>query len=199
MPSPNKLAHVVLWTRKVKEMRDWYVKVLDARVVFESPAGAFLTYDDEHHRIAVADAVAAAALATEKAGSSEGLVASGSAPEDDATPQPAGPPTHGLAHVAFTFASLADLLAQYSRLKEQSIVPAFSINHGTTTSMYYPDPDGNQIELQIDNFDTAEEGTQFMMSESFERNPVGVLVDPDVLIKRLTAGESPKELVRPTW
>jgi len=199
MPSPTKLAHVVLWTQKVQEMRDWYIKVLDAHVVFENAGGAFLTYDDEHHRIAVADAVAAAALLMKNAGSSEGLVASGPAPADDEPAQPAGPPTHGLAHIAFTFKSLNELLAQYSRLKDQSILPAFSINHGTTTSMYYPDPDGNQIELQIDNFDTAEEGTQFMMSESFERNPVGTLVDPDVLIKRLEAGESADELVRPTW
>ena len=37
MPSPTKLAHVVLWTQKVQEMRDWYIKVLDAHVVFEKP------------------------------------------------------------------------------------------------------------------------------------------------------------------
>lgn len=198
MPSPNKLAHVVLWTRKVEEMRDWYIKVLDAHVVFESPVGAFLTYDDEHHRIAVANPVAAAALAAEKAGSSQGLVESGDDVSAEA-PVPTGPPVRGLAHIAFTFASLAELLDQYANLKEQSLLPAFSINHGTTTSMYYADPDGNQIELQIDNFDTAKEGTDFMMSESFERNPVGVLIDPDTMLKKLQAGESAAELVRPTW
>src|ERR1700730_47207 len=32
------------------------------------------------------------------------------------------------------------------------------MNHGSTTSMYYADPDGNRIELLIDNFATAEEG-----------------------------------------
>jgi catechol-2,3-dioxygenase len=198
MPSPTKLAHVVLWTRQVEEMRDWYIKVLDAHVVFESPAGAFLTYDNEHHRIAVANPVAAAALAAKKAGSSEGLVDGG--PESQADQAaPSGPPVRGLAHIAFTFDNLEALLAQYGNLKEQSILPAFSINHGTTTSMYYPDPDGNQIELQIDNFDTVEEGTEFMMSESFERNPVGVLIDPDTLLKRLQAGESAAELVCPTW
>jgi len=40
--------------------------------------------------------------------------------------------------------------------------------------MYYADPDGNQVELQVDNFETAEQGTAFMESESFMRNPVGV-------------------------
>jgi len=198
MPSPTKLAHVVLWSRKIEEMRDWYITVLDAHVVFENAAGAFLTYDDEHHRIAVANPVAAAALAAEKAGSSEGLVASGFG-KDEEPPALEGPPFRGLAHIAFTFSDLEDLLKQYSHLKEQSITPVFSINHGTTTSMYYADPDGNQIELQIDNFETAQEGTDFMMSESFERNPVGLLVDPEMLIKRLEAGEDAAELIRPTW
>lgn len=57
MASPTKLAHVVLWTTQVQDMRDWYLKVLDGRVVHQNPAGAFITYDDEHHRIAVADPV----------------------------------------------------------------------------------------------------------------------------------------------
>jgi len=32
------------------------------------------------------------------------------------------------------------------------------VNHRPTTSMYYRDPDGNRVELQIDNFPTAKEG-----------------------------------------
>jgi catechol-2,3-dioxygenase len=198
MPSPKKLAHVVLWSRKVQEMRDWYIKVLGAEVVFENAGGAFLTYDDEHHRIAIANPVAAAALVAEKAGSSQGLVASGS--EEQEEPQrPTGPPSRGLAHIAFTFGSLQELLLNFTELKDQSIMPVFSINHGTTTSMYYADPDGNQIELQVDNFESAQEGTEFMMSGSFDSNPIGVPIDPEILIKRLEAGESADELVRPTW
>jgi len=65
--------------------------------------------------------------------------------------------------------------------------------------MYYADPDGNQVELQVDNFDTIEEGVAFMESESFARNPVGVPFDPEAWIKRLQAGEPALDLMRPAW
>src|SRR5690606_33957781 len=38
---------------------------------------------------------------------------------------------------------------------------AHAINHGQSTSFYYHDPDGNEIETYIDNFDTPEECTHF--------------------------------------
>ena len=41
MASPAKLAHVVLFTPQVPVMRDWYVTVLDGRVVFENQHAAF--------------------------------------------------------------------------------------------------------------------------------------------------------------
>ena len=68
-----------------------------------------------------------------------------------ATEQPASN-ARGLEHVAFTYASLGDLLDTYERLRELGITPYWSINHGPTTSLYYRDPDGNGIELQIDSF-----------------------------------------------
>lgn len=54
----------------------------------------------------------------------------------------------------------------------------------------YQDPDGNQLETQVDNFDTSEEATEFMMSKFFTENPLGVDFDPEDLIKRLQSGES---------
>ncbi|MFE2843347.1 VOC family protein [Streptomyces scopuliridis] len=198
MASPMKLAHVVLWTRQVPRLRDWYLNVLQARVVHENPAAAFLTYDDEHHRIAVTDPDGAAKLAAEHAGGSEGLVGGGT----EAVELPvdlASLPLHGLAHIAFAYGSLQDLLENYERLKEEGIRPTATINHGTTTSMYYADPDGNQIELQVDNFGTVQEGVEFMESDSFAKNPVGVPYDPDDLLARLRGGESAVDLTAPTW
>lgn len=54
----------------------------------------------------------------------------------------------------------------------------------------YQDPDGNQLETQVDNFDTNEETSEFMMSKFFQENPLGVDFDPEDLIKRLQSGES---------
>jgi len=65
--------------------------------------------------------------------------------------------------------------------------------------LYYADPDGNQIELQVDNFATPQESTAFIESESFARNPVGVPFDPDAFVERLRAGEPVADLVTPTW
>jgi catechol-2,3-dioxygenase len=200
MASPTKLAHVVLFTRQVPRMRDWYVTVLDGRVVHQNPAAAFITYDDEHHRIAVTDPGAAARMAHALFGKSDGLVGAGGAASVEWTAgQPGDAAPHGLAHIAFTYDSLEDLLGTYERLKAEAILPTVTINHGTTTSMYFADPDGNQIELQVDNFASAAEGTEFMESQSFMNNPVGVAFDADELIQKLRSGVPARDLMAPSW
>ncbi|WP_280343646.1 VOC family protein [Nocardia neocaledoniensis] len=169
MASPAKLAHVVLRTGRLSEMVDWYTQVLEGRLVFGTDLLAFVTYDEEHHRVAF--------LAT---GASQ-------RPTDAHS---------GLHHVAFTYDSLGDLLATYERLKPAGIQPFWTINHGPTTSMYYEDPDGNHIELQIDNFATDAELDDFFASGAFAANPIGVEFDPDDLVARFAAGEPFADLVR---
>ena len=55
MAPPKKLAHVVYMTRRYDEMISWYQNVFEAKVQYQNPAFAFLTYDDEHHRFAFAN------------------------------------------------------------------------------------------------------------------------------------------------
>jgi catechol-2,3-dioxygenase len=55
MAKPMKFAHVVYQTRRFDEMLAWYQEVFEARVVYQNPVFAFLTYDDEHHRFAFAN------------------------------------------------------------------------------------------------------------------------------------------------
>ena len=130
---PSKLAHVVFQTNRMKEMRDWYCAVLGGHVIYENPHLSFVTYDDEHHRVAFLDFGPLTPRDTE----TELRV--------KAAEQP------GLHHVAFTFPSMGDLLDNYVRLRDRGIRPFFCVNHGPTTSIYYRGPDGNRIELQIDN------------------------------------------------
>jgi catechol-2,3-dioxygenase len=191
MASPVKLSHVVLYSRQVPAMRDWYLEVLEAQVVFEAPGGVFLTYDDEHHRIAIADP-----SVMSETGASDLL---GNESADLAPEQLAALPPRGLAHVAFTYSDLAALLENWERLKNAGIRPVATVNHGPTTSMYYADPDGNQVELQIDNFTTPEESTAFMRSESFARNIYGQPFDPASVLDQLRAGTSQAALTTPTW
>ena len=165
---PRQLAHVVRRTSRFDEMVRWYETVLGAHVVHADEMLAFLTYDDEHHRIAIARL--------------PGL-------ED----QP--PLAAGTDHVAFTHADLGDLLYMYKRLKSEGIEPFWCINHGVTTSMYYKDPDGNRIEFQVDHFPNAEDGTSWMRKGDFAANPIGVIFDPEDLLARYRAGEAMETLL----
>lgn len=168
IPSPAKLAHVVLRTPRMEAMQRWYENVLGARVVFANPFLAFLTYDDEHHRIAFVS---------------------------DPGAEAPSPRASGLEHVAFTYASLGDLVATWERLHEQGIEPYWCINHGPTTSLYYADPDGNHVELQIDNFPDAASLHAWFESGAFAKNPIGVVFDPAALAARYRAGVPERELV----
>ena len=163
---PAKFVHVVYRTRRFEEMLRWYQTVFDAKVQHQNPALAFLTYDAEHHRFAFVN------LDVLQPGGAErdrrGLV--------------------GVDHVAYTYPSLSDLLANYSQLKECGIEPYWCIHHGITVSMYYGDPDGNQMEFQVDSYASSDEANAFMRGPGFSANPIGVEFDPDAWLARKKAG-----------
>lgn len=165
--SPSRFAHVVFRTSQLRTMTDWYKKVLNAEAAFENDIIAFLSYDEEHHRVAFVNI--------------PGLA-----------DQPDG--IKGVHHVAYTYNNLHELLGNYVRLREMGIKPVWAVNHGPTTSLYYADPDGNQLEFQVDNYDTVEEATKFFFTEAFSINPIGVAFDPDELYERLLAGEDEAKL-----
>ena len=54
--------------------------------------------------------------------------------------------------------------------------------------MYYRDPDNNQVELLIDNFDDIRDGKAYMRSPPLAKNPIGVPFEPDSFVTRLKAG-----------
>lgn len=173
MVKPVKFAHVVYMTRRFEDMVAWYENVFEARVVYRNPAMAFLTYDDEHHRMAFANL-------------------------DILKPGGHGPDYRGeigVNHVAYTYANVSDLLDTYVRLKKSGIHPYWPIHHGTTLSMYYQDPDGNRMEFQVD-VGTLAEATMFMASDAFAANPVGIEYDPEVLLAAHRNGASEIELLK---
>jgi hypothetical protein len=94
----------------------------------------------------------------------------------------------GVDHLAYTYGSVKELLENYSYLKARGINPYWCIHHGLTVSMYYADPDGNQMEFQVDVFHTNEEANAFMRGPIFAANPTGVEFDPDEWLAQIQAG-----------
>ncbi len=170
--SPSAFVHIVLRTTPTnfRPVAEYYKTFLGAHAIYENELLSFLTYDEEHHRIAII-----------------GM--------QDTGPKEAN--TCGLDHFAFSYATLKDLTFSYRQRKAHGILPYWCVNHGPATSFYYKDPDGNKIEIQVDNMN-SDEATAFMMSKSFSKNPIGVEFDPEELVRRLEAGEDENVLkIRP--
>ncbi len=167
-----RFVHVVYRTRRFEQMVQWYEMVFDAKVRYQNPVLAFLSYDDEHHRIALINLAIVHPDATEDR---RGVI--------------------GVDHVAYTYESVNDLFENYAQLKDKGIRPYWCIHHGVTMSMYYADPDGNQMELQVDACATRDEANAYMDGPHFAANPIGVEYDPDEILARLRSGTPGAELL----
>ncbi len=164
------LHHTTLKTTHLEEMIAWYGTVVGMTVNYQFPGGAWLTNDEANHRVAFL-----------------------------CTPVLVDDPdklTHtGIHHIAFEYASLAELLDTYARLASLDIAPHGSLDHGMTTSLYYQDPDGNSVELQADNFGDWQASSEWMRTApQFAANPIGVPIDPAQLLAASRAGASPTDL-----
>jgi catechol-2,3-dioxygenase len=171
MAAPSKFAHVVYQTHRFEEMIDWYTRVFEASVRHRDERLAFLSYDDEHHRMA--------------------FVNLGAPSNGDAPKRANGVGVH---HVAYTWNDVGELIHTYKRLKSYGVLPVRPIRHGLTLSLYYQDPDANMMEFQIDIMD-LQTANEFMRSKTFAANPVGEPFDPDELVARFEAGKPVDDLI----
>ncbi len=167
--APVLFAHFVLRSANMQPMVDWYSAVLNMRVVQRNDYICFLTYDEEHHRLGIVN------------------IAGLHAPDAQ---------SWGLAHVAYTFRNIGELLGTYRRLKKMGIEPYRPIHHGPTVSLYYRDPDGNSVELQVDVYATKAETAAYFQTGAFRKNPIGVAFDPEELARAYEAGVSEADLLR---
>lgn len=167
-----KLHHVNLKTARLKEMMDWYRRVVGLEVTHLAKEGAWLSNDAANHRLALLSVPV--------------LV-------DD----PVRERHAGMHHTAYEFATFADLMDTFARLREIDILPSFCLDHGMTTSMYYRDPDGNFVELQTDNFGDWSASKSYMrLSPDFAANPIGKFFDPARVYDEYKAGRSFDDLHR---
>lgn len=167
---PKEYAHVVFRTAQPEALIDWYCKVLGMQVVLRHPAISFLTWDGSQDRLAVIS-------------------------EPDAPV--AAPNSAGFHHAAYEVQNLRELIGQYRALKKQGITPEQCLNHGVATSMYYRDPDNNQIELTVGSFKTVEDLNEWLATGALDINPLGVFLDPEELAARVDSGEPEEEILKP--
>lgn len=172
MVAPSKFAHIVYATHRYEEMIAWYLEIFEARVQHRDDQLAFLTYDDEHHRFAFFNL--------------------GPAPEGVETA--ARGPGPGVAHVAYTWADMEGLMGAYKRLRDRGVRPETCLRHGLTFSIYVNDPDGNQMEFQIDTLE-PDAANAFMEGPAFAANPIGEPFDPDEVLAAWEAGTPVEQLV----
>ena len=167
---PKEYAHVVFRTAQPDVMIDWYCTVLGMQVVLRHPAISFLTWDESQDRLAIITEMQA---------------------------QPAAANSVGFHHAAFEVGSLKELTDHYRALKAREILPERAINHAVATSMYYRDPDGNQIELTVGAFATVDELNEWLATGLFDINPLGVYIDAEELCARVDSGEPEADILKP--
>ena len=124
----ESLGHVVIKVRDIERSESFYNGVLGLPIVARSERGPMTFFSlGDHHDFAI--------LA---------LGDDAEAPADKAV---------GLAHVAFKIGtSLDELKAAKAHLDAQGIKSA-PVDHEVTQSLYFADPDGNQVELYVDASD----------------------------------------------
>lgn len=167
--APASFHHLALLTARFEEMRAFYRTFLGVRPVLEIEGiGGFYTFDLAHHRLVLFKDPSCKERAANSA---------------------------GMHHLAFTYASVDDLMRVYQHLKRQGIIPAYVMHHGANTSFYYKDPDDNLMELQIDNFGAdAQKGLEFF--SRFQSHPFDLArpVNPESYLAAWQQGATLAEL-----
>lgn len=160
IPAPSFIGHIHIFTDvNYDAMVDFYVKIFNAEVTAVNSGApmTFITYDDYDHRVVIMYA--------------EGW---GEKPQNAV----------GYSHLAFGYQSLAEVLFIYERMKEWGYTPHWTVNHGNSTSFYYRDPDGNQVETLVDNYppiQTKNYKMNYQFSEDFGEMREGNF-DPDKMV-----------------
>lgn len=168
--TPPILHHATFMTLDVDAMVAWYEMVVGLEPVFYSQEAAWLTNDLSHHRIAVLK------------------LAGTKRPVDK-------PHTVGLHHTAFEYGTFGQWIDNYVRLRDVGILPIMSLDHGMTMSMYYQDPDGNGVEIQVDAFGDWTLSKEWMWAaQEFAEDQVGPQFDPEKLVVAYRSGMSAEEI-----
>jgi catechol 2,3-dioxygenase len=125
MIQARKLGHVVLKVRDAQKSKDFYMRALGLKLAHEDleRGAVFLSFGEQHHDLALFEPVTGA-------------------PPDRTQP--------GLHHTAWQLGSFEELQAAHRELKAMGFAVESTVEHNVTRSVYFPDPDGNRVELYCD-------------------------------------------------
>jgi catechol 2,3-dioxygenase len=128
MIHPERIGHVVIKVRDLERSRKFYTEILGMQVMKQVPeiGAVFLSFNGrDHHEVALFQI----------------------------GPQAEAPRANqvGLLHFAFRLRSEEDLQTAYQELKAKEVPVTFTVNHGVSKSVYFQDPDGNELEVYSDN------------------------------------------------
>lgn len=170
--SPTRLSHIALRTNNLQPMAKWYKHMLAATVTHEDPNVCFLKCDEEFLRVAI--------------------IQIPNTVDKNAK-------SNGLEHFAFTYDTLADLCNMYKERKALGYLPYRAVHHGPTLSMYYYDPDGNKMEMQTEIIKTTEDFNAWVATGAVVKNPVGVEMEPDDILRIYESGKGDTLMVPPEF
>ncbi|MGE0826679.1 MAG: VOC family protein [Candidatus Binatia bacterium] len=128
MIHPERIAHVVIKVRDLTVSKQFYTETLGMQVMKDVPEikAVFLSFNGrDHHEVALFE-----------------IGQQAESPKVNQT---------GLLHFAFRMRNEDDLRAAYQELKEKGVPVVFTVNHGVSKSVYFKDPDGNELEVYSDN------------------------------------------------
>ena len=122
----ERVAHVVIKVRSLEKSLDFYTRILGLKVMGKiDPSVVFLSTGRDHHELGIAE------LGPETPGGTFYQV--------------------GMEHFAFKLRNEDDLLEAYETLLRENVEISYTVNHGVTKSVYFFDPDGNELEIYADN------------------------------------------------
>ncbi len=139
----KELGHIVLYVKDVNRSIAFYRDILGFRMITSAPHVALFSSGRTHHELL--------------------LIETGQDPAP-------GKSYNGLYHIGFKIGdTVEELRAALEELKEAGVTILGLTDHHVTKSMYILDPDGNELELYVDQ------------SDDWKKDPTSILARPQPL------------------
>ena len=185
--SPDQLHHIAFKTTNYDAMVKFYTNLFGCEPMYYSEDIAFLAFDEEHHRIAIANT----SPALKRIPFIAKLILSLKNWLNRNTPD-----IIGLDHVSYRMTPIEKWFEFYNNAKKRGLKPYWTINHGWISGMYYKDPDGNLVELFYEHWKNEEEFEKAVTDGGFPEEPVGTNMDIEILYKMYQEGADYETLIK---